>query len=395
MKKRLTDARIRSLRPKQARYEVWCTEPGFGLRIAPSGRKSFVYLYRFETRSRRFTLGVYPKMSLAAAREAVAKANSLLDKGVDPAEQELKARKDIRDSESFAELAYEWIERHAKPKRKTWQEAKRLLEADAIPAWGRRKANSITRRDVIRLIEQIMDRGAPVVANRNLTLLKQLFKFGVQRDIIDDSPAVFVDRPAKEIPRDRFLSEDEIRALWGGLDKAGITADLRIAIKLCLVTGQRRGEISGMRHSEIEGDWWTLPRERSKNGKAHRIPLSSFAKKLISEASGDDFLFPSRRQDRPVDPRSLTRAMTFSRDYIDTDKFSIHDLRRTCGTYLAALGISQFDISRVLNHTDKGVTATYNRYAYDAEKKKALLKWARRLQNILDEKVADKVVKIS
>ena len=395
MKKRLTDARIRSLRPKQARYEVWDTEPGFGLRIAPSGRKSFIYLYRFEGRPRRFTLGVYPRMPLADAREALAKAAKLLDKGVDPAEQELAARKDIRDSESFAELAHEWIERHAKPKRKTWQEAKRLLEADAIPAWGRRKANSITRRDVIRLIEQIMDRGAPVVANRNLTLLKQLFKFGVQRDIIDDSPAVFVDRPAKEIPRDRFLSEDEIRALWGGLDKAGILADLRIAIKLCLVTGQRRGEISGMRHSEIEGDWWTLPRERSKNGKAHRIPLSPMAKKLISEASGDDFLFPSRRQDRPVDPRSLTRAMTFSRDYIDTDRFSIHDLRRTCGTYLAALGISQFDISRVLNHTDKGVTATYNRYAYDAEKKKALLKWARRLQNILDEKVADKVVKIS
>ena len=86
--------------------------------------------------------------------------------------------------------------------------------------------------------------------------------------------------------------------------------------------------------------------------------------------------------------------MTFSRDYIDTDRFSIHDLRRTCGTYLAALGIPQFDISRVLNHTDRGVTATYNRYTYDAEKRKALLKWARRLQNILDEKVTDKVVNI-
>ena len=174
MKKRLTDARIRSLRPKQVRYEVWDTEPGFGLRIAPSGRKSFIYLYRFEGRPRRFTLGVYPRMPLADAREALAKAAKLLDKGIDPAEQELAARKDKRDAESFGELAYEWLERYAKPRLKTWRQAQYKLEADAIPAWGKRKANSIKRRDVIQLIEQIMDRGSPVAANRTLTLLRKL-----------------------------------------------------------------------------------------------------------------------------------------------------------------------------------------------------------------------------
>ena len=395
MRKRLTDARIRSLRPKQARYEVWDTEPGFGLRIAPSGRKSFIYLYRFEGRPRRFTLGVYPRMPLADAREALAKAAKLLDKGIDPAERELAARKDKRDAESFAELAHEWIERHAKPKRKGWEEAKRILETDPIPVWGKRKANSIKRRDVIQLVEQIMDRGSPVMANRTLTLLKQVFKFGVQRDIIEASPAVAVDKPAKEKPRDRVLSEEEIRSFWTGLDKASMREDLRIALKLCLVTVQRRGEVSGMRRSEIEDGWWTLPKERSKNGKAHRIPLSPLAKELINKASGDDHLFPAPRKVGPIGPDALTDAITKYRHCFGAERFSTHDLRRTAATGMAQLGIPRFDIAKVLNHTDQEVTAIYDRWAYDAEKKKALLKWARRLQNILDEKVTDKVVKIS
>ncbi len=206
-RKRLTDARIRSQKPKQERFEVWDTEPGFGLRVAPTGRKSFVYLYRFEGNPRRLTLGVYPRISLADAREMVAKSVKKLEQGIDPGAEKIKARKALRDAESFEELAFQWVERWAKPNRKSWRAAQRELEIDAIAVWGKKKAYDIKQKDVIALVEQIMDRGSPIQANRTLGLLKQVFKFGVQRGILDASPAVAIDKPAKETHRDRVLSE--------------------------------------------------------------------------------------------------------------------------------------------------------------------------------------------
>ena len=394
-KKRLTDARIRSLKAKSERYEVWDTEPGFGLRVAPTGRKSFVFLYRFDGRPRRYTLGVYPRMSLAEAREHLAKSRRLLEADCDPGAAKVSARAAHRDAESFAELANEWIERYAKINRKTWKEAQRQLETDVIPTWGHRKANSIKRRDVIQLIDQIFDRGSPIMANRTLGLLKQVFKFGVARDIIDASPAVAVDKPGKEQRRDRVLGEDEIRSFWNGLDNAGMSGDLRIALKLCLVTAQRRAEVSGLRHGEIDGDWWVLPKERSKNGKAHRIFLTPLAKKLINQASGEDYLFPSPRKEGPIEPRALTNAVTKNREHFGTKRFSTHDLRRTAATRMAEAGVSRFDISKVLNHADSDVTAVYDHYAYDKEKKKALSSWSRRLSNILARTTPDRVVGIN
>ncbi len=399
-RKRLTDARIRSQKANKVRYEVWDTEPGFGLRVAPSGRKTFIYLYRFQGKPRRLTIGVYPRVSLADARGHVTKALEKLDKGIDPGAEKIAARKALRDAESFEELAYQWVERWAKPNRKTWEEAERQLETDAIPAWGKKKAYDIKQKDVIALVEQIMDRGSPIMANRTLGLLKQVFKFGVQRGIIDASPAVAIDKPAKETRSDRVLSETEIRAFWIGLDKSMMTDDVKTALRLCLVTAQRRGEVAGMRRSEIDGDWWVIPKERSKNGKAHRVPLSPFAKRLIEHASGDDFLFPSPRRNGPngeqipIEARALTNAITKNRHLIEAERFCTHDLRRTAATKIAELGIPRFDIAKILNHSDHAVTAVYDHYAYDVEKKKALLKWGRRLQSILHGKKSKKVVNI-
>lgn len=400
-RKRLTDARIRSLLPEKSRREVWDTEPGFGLRIAPTGRKSFIYLYRFNGKSRRLTLGVYPRTSLADAREIVAKSVKTLEQGNDPGAEKINARKALRDAESFEELAFQWVERWAKPNRKSWRAAQRELEIDAIPAWGKKKAYDIKQKDVFALVEQIMDRGSPIQANRTLGLLKQVFKFGVQRGIIDASPAVAIDKPAKETRRDRVLSESEIRAFWIGLDRSIMTEGVKTALRLCLVTAQRRGEVAGMRRSEIDGNWWIIPKERSKNGKAHRVPLSPLAKSLIEHASSDDYLFPSPRktgsngEQIPIEARALTNAITKNRNVFDTDRFCTHDLRRTAATRMAELGVTRFDISKVLNHTDRDVTAVYDHYAYDAEKKKALLKWGRRLQEILEGKKTKKVVRIN
>jgi integrase len=124
------------------------------------------------------------------------------------------------------------------------------------------------------------------------------------------------------------------------------------------------------------------------------------AKSLIQQASGDDYLFPSPRQKNPniivpIEPRALTNAITKNRYLFDTERFSAHDLRRTAATRMAEIGVPRFDISKVLNHTDQEVTAIYDHYAYDTEKKKALLKWSRRLEEILDNKQVEKVVSIT
>jgi integrase len=317
---------------------------------------------------------------------------------IDPGAEKVNARKALRDAESFEELAYQWVEKWAKLNRKTWQEAKRQLETDAIPAWSKKKAYDIKRKDVIELIESIMDRGSPIMANRTLQLVKQVFKFGVQRGIIDASPAVAIDKPAKEIRRDRVLTDDEIKAFWTGMDKTMMTPDVAIALKLCLVTAQRRAEVAGMRRVEIDGDWWTIPKERTKNGKAHRVPLSPLAKKLIGQASGNDYLFPSPRKQGPagetipIEPRALTNAITKNRNrkvddelIWDFGRFCAHDLRRTAATKMAEIGVSRFDIKKILNHSDHEVTAVYDQYTYGEEKRRGLLEWGARLESIVHE----------
>ncbi len=134
------------------------------------------------------TFGAYPAMSLVKANEALAAAQTLLNNGFDPADQAISERRAAREAETFKELVDEWIERWAKRNRKRWMEAKQTLEYDAIPAFGKRKVHDIKRRDIIRLLDNIMDRDAPTAANRNLGLLRQIFRFAVQRDMIQSSP---------------------------------------------------------------------------------------------------------------------------------------------------------------------------------------------------------------
>lgn len=375
--------------------------PGFALRVSPGGQKTWIVMYRVkgETRKRRMKLGTYPSLSLGDARDAAKDAQRAASKGIDTAALEKREKA----AETFSELADAYIERYAKRNKKSWKEDERIIDRDLRPALGLRKARGVTRADVNAILEKLVGRGAPIQANRVFAVLRKMFKWAISQDIVEVSPCYGISNPTKERSRERVLSEGEIKALWEATDLEGRTKTgkkllttakrTRLALRLILVTAQRPGEVAGAAWTEFDPDWeesespfWTIPSERTKNGRTHRVPLSPLAVSLLKEArklaSKSKWVFPSPRDAaKAVSGGSLSHALGKA-GHFKVAHFTPHDLRRTAGTNITGeqCGISRFVLERVLNHTDPSVTAVYDRYAYDREKRQALNAWAQVLE---------------
>ncbi len=206
---KLTDRTIKALKPKTERYEAWESgRTGLGVRVSPAGRKSWIYMYRFDGKPRRMTLGTYPAIGLANARVKHAQAKETLEKGSDPGALHVEKRRAERKAETVQNLVDEYLEKYARPRKRSAGEDERILLKDVLPAWGKRKAKDIRRRDVILLLDGIVERGAPVAANRTLGVIRRMFNFAVARDLLDATPVAMVKAPAKETRRDRVLSAD-------------------------------------------------------------------------------------------------------------------------------------------------------------------------------------------
>ncbi len=404
MTAKLTDVRVQSLKPKATRYEVWDpAAAGFGVRVTPKGIKSFVYLYRFEGLARRMTIGRYPQLSLSKARLKYASAKAALDdKGIDPGRGLVEGRAASRIAPTVIQLVDEYIEKWAMPRKRSWKEDKRLLAYDVIPILGRKKAAEVTRRDIRLLLDGIIDRGAPITANRVLAVVRKMFRFAVSRDIVPNNPCEAVEAPAKEASRDRVLSEPEIQTLWQSLNskKLKMTEPVRMSLRMILVTGQRKGEVVSARWDEMDlaAGWWTIPGEKAKNGLPHRVPLSPLALELLKQirklSSDSEFLFPSAHGNKTIRHDAVSKAVRRDESALNVEHFTPHDLRRTAASQMASAGISRLVISKILNHVDSSVTAVYDRHSYDKDKRKALNAWARQLESITSGKKAGKVVNI-
>lgn len=220
---------------------------GFGLRVSQAGRKTWFAMYRHGGRLRRLTLGTYPAMGLADARD---KAKTVLHQaatGDDPAtEKTLK-----RSAPTFGELAKDYIELYAKSHKRSWQEDQRILNLDLLPRWKSVKAHDIKRRDVIALLDEIVAR-APIQANRTLALLRKLYNWAISRDLAEANPCAQIKMPSKENRKDRVLSEEEILRFWHGLTKTSMSEPTRLCLKFQLVTAQRKGEIVAAQWSEFD-----------------------------------------------------------------------------------------------------------------------------------------------
>jgi integrase len=201
-------------------------------------------MYRFEGRARRMTLGSIPKVGLGAARVAFAEAKHKLDHGEDPGAIASAEKKAERDASTIRQLVDEYLARSAKGLR-SGNEVRRILERNVLPVWGHKKVKAIKRRDVVLLLDPIIDRGAPIQANRVFAWTRRMFAFAISRDIIENNPCTGIEAPSREIERERVLSDGEIVALWHGLESDQVRSAMRIATRLILVTGQRPGEVAG------------------------------------------------------------------------------------------------------------------------------------------------------
>lgn len=392
----LNDRFVQSIKYNESVPYYWDSSfkgASFGLRVSGGGRKAFVLVYRNkDNRQRWMTLGVYPSLSLGDARKkAVEHLASVLD-GQDPATE--KAQR--RQAETIQDLWDLFFDRHCKAKKKSWESDKRIAEHDILPYWKHRPIADICRADVAKLLDIVMDRGSGVMANRVRALVSKMLAFAVQRSLREDNPAIGVARPHKEAPRDRVLSDDDILKLWNGF--AALPLLTGSTYRLRLLTLQRGQEIYAMRWADIVDDVWTVPAESSKNGKAHRVPLSKQALEVLDElrpiTADGEFVFPGRDNGDHIGARGCT-ATTLRRT--TGVSFTPHDLRRVgAHVMVEKLGVMPDVVSAILNHTPQGITArVYMHAEWSVQKRRALGAWGRHVEAIVAGKPESNIVQFT
>lgn len=382
--------------------------PGFYLLVQPSGRKSWAVRYRFDGKPKKLTIGPYPLFDLGKARELARATLRVASEGRDPAEGKIPVKKTGDGKRNrFGAVAAEYIRRHAKAHHKTWAETERLLTKADLAAWKDKEIASITKRDVLDLVDAVVERGSPVQANRLITRLKPFFSWAVERGIIEISPIATLKPPSAETSRDRVLADAELLAIWKAAGEIGYP--FGSAVRLLILTGQRRSEVLGARWSEIyiptpapllrgTAAQWTIPKERSKTNVAHVVPLSAMAVAVLDSLP---------RIAPPIDPGSgvhdearllfttngatpfsgvtkvLARLNTAATKHMpkgeNLGSWRLHDLRRTFASGCARLGIPVHVVEKALNHTSGtfgGIVGVYQRHNYERERRDAMTAWA-------------------
>ncbi|MCB5200243.1 Site-specific recombinase XerD [Loktanella sp. DSM 29012] len=367
---------------------------GLYLVIQPSGAKSWALRYRWAGKSAKLTLGKWPLLGVADARAAASEAIDKVDHGRDPSADK-KATKAARLDAQLSErdkvktLVDQYDQRHLIGL-KSGRTVRRELDRHVLAVWGDRDIHEIQRRDVIDLLDGIADSGRIVTANRVRAYLNTFFAWCVERDILAGSPATGVKPVAKEISRDRVLSDTEIRWFWEACENAG--QPWGPLGKLLLLTGQRLSEIAGMTDSEIYDATLHLGALRTKNGRAHDVPLSKAAMDVLSsmvQIEGQAGLYHTTNGETPLSGFHKGRnrladgmraiAREDAGEPTEIPHWTFHDLRRTAATGMARLGIPVRVTEAVLNHasgTGGGIVAVYQRHDYANEKRNALDAWS-------------------
>lgn len=421
MRETLTEASIKSRKADPLkRIEISdALLPALRLVVAPTGVKSWAVRYKRDGVSKKLTLGRAMvgnevAITLKDARTKARAALAQLQHGIDPAAQKqadrtarvAAARAERAAQEGLVENALEdFIARHVRTK-KSGHEVERLLRVEVIPVWRGLRVTEISRRDVVKLLDAIHDRGAPTTARRVLANLSKCFNWLISRGFegLDGNPCFGVRKPSPEVQRERALTDEELRVVLKAAEMMG--HPWAGWIFLLASTGVRRSEASGARWSELflddENPEWRLPKQRTKNGRPHVVPLSEPVEAMLRalpRIAGSDFVFTTTGR-TPVSgfgpaKKRLGKLIEKTRrkeaevrgetdEPAPLDHWQFHDLRRTCSTGMAGLGIAPHIVEAALNHISgakAGVAGTYNRYAYGEEKRHAFNQWSRKIVN--------------
>jgi len=379
---RLTDKMLRGLKPAASgQIDVWDELLlGFGVRVGTTGRKSFFVGTRINGRYKRITLKPpYDLLSLADARVKAKAIMSDAHAGIGP-----ELRKKREEKGTFGAVAKSFMQDYAKNHR-TRDEMQRIIDR-YLAEWHERQISEITRGEIKELL-RVKARTAPIMANRIKALVSKIFTWALKEEIIEASPALSLDPPGgseKDRERTRTLSADEIRLVWNSFDKLGYPWGP--LFKMLIITGQRCGEVGGMKWSEITDDGWHVPNERAKSGRGHLIPLSSLAREILDEVPEiGELVF-----------RTRLGSWSWAKERVDAKipHWRLHDLRRTFATHLRSLGVDRLVVSKLLNHAEGGVTKIYDRYTADPEKSAAMERWANRLREIIKDAPVDSVIQM-
>lgn len=403
-KTELTDAAIRNFKlPSAGLVDLPDGKiSGFGIRITKTGTKTFYFQYRFKDQRPRLNLGRYPDITLARARKKAEEARGLVRRGLNP-KYHLQENNEAYSHASaavtaeaismplFAHALEDYISKRLfiNNRLSGAKETSRNLRSCFLPAWGARHLDDITASDVTQIIDAKLAEKKHSAANHALSQIKTFFKWCVDRKILKHSPAHGIPKPASSPSRTRYLKPHEIRDVW--LATEAEPNPIAKLVQLALLTGQRRGEIAGMRWDELHlsDGYWAIPGARTKNGKDHIVPLSFLAKEVLNSISrtplllrdGDTvigyspFVFAAPKvPHRPTSDFSKTKARLDKLAGIAP--WCIHDLRRTVATGIAELGVLPKVKKKLFNHSEDEVHDVYDRFDYFDERCEAMHRWA-------------------
>lgn len=392
----------------------------FGVVKAKASKVSvlFRWRYRFDGKLRDYTCGTWPAKSLKEIREAQEKARQLLANGQDPnedkwlaslssraaqAEAIAQAKKRIAQAEAIQsritvrDLFERWVSVELIRRKDGGKEIRRMFEKDVLPVLGDFAVEDVRKGHITAVTDVLLARGVMRMAKLIFSLMRQMFRYAVDRDIIENDPSAAIRKAkigGKQVERDRVLSEGEIRALHRQLPSAQLLDSTEAAVWLALATCCRIGELlqAEWKHVRFDAKEWFVPAGNSKNGKPHTVYLSDFALRhfqaLQSVNGASKWCFPNRDDSDHVCVKTVTKQLgdrqrgdstPMSRRSPHTDalelsggKWTPHDLRRTGATMMTALGVLPEVAEKCLNHTEESrVKRTYQRYSYDAEKREA------------------------
>jgi integrase len=370
---------------------------GLVLLALPSGTATWYLYYDVavgrKRRRRKLKIGRLDDIALADAIAVAERQRSAIRTGADP----VARRQNERHEPTFAELVDERFAKGNPLRPSTERDYRNVLSHDVLPVLGALPAKQVTRDQVVDVINRISARGATRRADLARAVVRSIFGFGIDRGLVEGNPATGLRHRHAYRPREIIAGADHIRTLWEGIEggQAPMTPTIGLIVRLALLTGLRRAELAATKRADLDLEsarpLLIIPSGRAKNRNLHRVPLSPRAAQLFREALGragdGPYAFPGEIPGTHILPRSVSKAMERTRAKFGIPDVTIHDLRRTVGTYMSQLGVPRDVRERILNHGGKrtgNITdSVYNRYEYDAEKRAALELWADALDAIL------------